>query len=1070
MSRTDDILRSRLKDLLEKDSSRTLYFFKGFGAAQVSYLIGHSRSLMNDTSVFSEGVLCLESLAEKRNAMLTAVKQADGPLVGFYEELLLLRECPEFAPEQVVVIYNNLLSPWQPSLLTPEQNLTFFDFQQEEHEPQTAFLNTLSRCYGDIKILRHGMALLLPVVADEPCIRYEAFWDASEIAQTDTTFDRKIELGSEEDWLYRLSMLEGEPEGAEFLCHLMPGEGQKEGLAAALTALQIPFRMTDTGRQQTRTYDDSAYLALLQKYWGADAAFRPLLFYKDPDRSHEVQTLSQGQIISEIVEQCELAAEEKPYSNVFITAPTGSGKSILFQLPAMYLAEKRSMVTIVVSPLIALMNDQVEQLEKEHGVSIAACLNSTMTMAERMEAIEQVRLGNKSLLYLAPELLLTTNLQAFLGGRHVGLVVIDEAHTVTSWGRDFRSDYWFLGDFLKKAKRDGMHFPVLCLTATAVYSGRDDVVNDTIAELGLERTIIHLGNVKRSNISFDICRHSRMEVKGSMEATKSNMTLERMRDAISKGEKVLTYFPYRSQVDQVYTMLSLDETKRIRRYHGKLSPTERKQVEQDYKSGEAMGLICTKAFGMGIDVSDIRHVIHFAPTGTLADYVQEIGRSARSSKITGTAHIDYFPSDLKYVRVLNSISEMRQYQLKEILKKICAICTAGHRNNLLISSETFEYLFPAEEAENRTKSGLMLLAKDLYARYHFPVLTVRPRAMLSKNYVHVPTELEADFQAKYGPYAVLQDGTSTRTMMTNNHTFASDTIVYSQGNTYLVDMAAIWENCSPEQSYGAFKKAFFEHTVKIKGSSYHFTPRVKVDIHYRDSYETVVEKTEQFMNVLVGLFAKYKCAEVKQFTQSQFEEDLKERLGDKAISHDKLPMLMDIFTEAPGGNAAFSRTRSPIRVLRRRKQPGSDDYTYLVANPAYSKLSTLFVRYLRQCVPAEQENSFSRFYPLVKDKPIELMPLLRVMELLGLANYEILGSEKAEVFLRIADPEKLQQLAAGSYKNTVLQAIQERHKHNEMLLGSFFAAQLSDEARWELIEQYFLGNEDYVNQVLSPEA
>ena len=96
-------------------------------------------------------------------------------------------------------------------------------------------------------------------------------------------------------------------------------------------------------------------------------------------------------------------------------------------------------------------------------------------------------------------------------------------------------------------------------------------------------------------------------------------------------------------------------------------------TERDYKSGTAMGLVCTKAFGMGIDVGDITHVIHFAPTGTLSDYVQEIGRAARNPKIQGIAHIDYFSSDLRYVRALNGISEMRQYQLREILKKLCVI-------------------------------------------------------------------------------------------------------------------------------------------------------------------------------------------------------------------------------------------------------------------------------------------------------------------------------------------------------------------------------------------------------------
>ena len=386
--------------------------------------------------------------------------------------------------------------------------------------------------------------------------------------------------------------------------------------------------------------------------------------------------ISQGEIIAEIIDQCELSADNEEFSNIFITAPTGAGKSILFQLPAMYLAEKYNAVTIVVSPLIALMNDQVDQLERQRGISIAACINSGMTIEQRMNTVEQVRIGQKSLLYLAPELLLSTNLKSFLGGRKVGLVVIDEAHTVTSWGRDFRSDYWFLGDFLKKTKRDGMIYPVLCLTATAVYSGKDDVVNDTINELGLERTIIHLGNVRRQNIVFDICKHDPKEVTGKPESAKVALTLERMRKYIGAGEKVLTYFPYRSLVDSVYAQLPSNENGKLRRYHGQLSHEERKLVEKDYKTGDAMGLFCTKAFGMGIDVSDICHVIHFAPTGTLADYVQEIGRSARDSNITGIAHIDFFPSDLHYVRVLNGISEMRQYQLREMLKKLCSIYEA----------------------------------------------------------------------------------------------------------------------------------------------------------------------------------------------------------------------------------------------------------------------------------------------------------------------------------------------------------------------------------------------------------
>ena len=426
------------------------------------------------------------------------------------------------------------------------------------------------------------------------------------------------------------------------------------------------------------------------------------------------------------------------YQNIFITAPTGSGKSILFQIPTIYLTEKYNCVVIVVSPLIALMNDQVIQLEKQ-GIKIACCINSTMTIDERRKIIEEIQNGKKSLLYLAPEFLLTVDLKTFLGGRKIGLVVIDEAHIVTSWGKDFRADYWFLGDFLKKAKRNGFDFPALCLTATAVYSGDDDVVNDTIDELGLEKTIIHLGNVKRENISFDIVCHNNDRLNTKIESEKYKLTIKRLREYInSNKEKVLAYFPYRRQVDEIYTLMDDYERMRISRYHSKVPAIVRKMTELAYKQGNVLGLVCTKAFGMGVDVGDIKHVIHFAPTGTLADYVQEIGRAARNKNMEGIAHMDYFKGDIRYVRILNSLSEMRQYQLQSILKKISSIYELKKKRNILLSVETFEYLFKENDVENKTKTGLMLLAKDLLYKYTFPVLIVKPKLMLSKNYVNVP--------------------------------------------------------------------------------------------------------------------------------------------------------------------------------------------------------------------------------------------------------------------------------------------------------------------------------------------
>lgn len=1069
MTTFDDFFAARVQKIVSEFDDNTLLFFKGFAVAQLQQLIGHPNSLLNDQSLIQDGYLDLNALNDKWIDLANAIKSADGPQVGFYEELLVISQfLSRMEVKRIVVVENNLLAPWVPCCFSYDCALQLFDFLQEEHEPKGSTLNLLTQYYGDVKLLNGHRAVFLPAELEDERIATRPFWTGSPLPEEPDAEVERIEVGSQRDWEYCLNFSQGRFSPALFLQNGQQPGPRQSALLCAASEFGVPVYIDEAELYQEKMeYSESQFIPVLKKYWGSEAGFRPLVFYRDPDRSRQTEVLSQGQIIAEIVDQCEAARDGEPFSNVFITAPTGSGKSILFQIPAVYLAEKYGLVTIVVSPLIALMNDQVDQLRQERGISIAACINSTMSMGERSGIIEQIHAGNISLLYLAPELLLTTHLQSFLGGRQIGLVVIDEAHTVTSWGRDFRSDYWFLGDFLRKAARDGLVFPVLCLTATAVYSGEDDVVNDTIQELGLEKTIIHLGNVKRDNIKFDINRCVPRGLETKVETEKMSMTMRRMREYIARGEKTLTYFPYRSQVDQMYNLLPVGERMKIRRYHGQISTPERKLVESDYKSGTAMGLFCTKAFGMGIDVGDIMHVVHYAPTGTLADYVQEIGRAARNTEIQGVAHIDFFPGDLHYVRSLNSISEMRQYQLREMLKKLCAIYRKKGRRNLLISAETFEYLFRESEVENRTKSGLMLLAKDLNNKYTFPVLIVRPKAMLSKNYVNVPSEIEELFLQKYGPYVKFQEGVRGRKVAAKGGTGGSDLTVYSAGNTFLVDMEAIWENCYPDRSFGMFKKEFFENDMEVKGNAYRVSPRVRVEIRYADEHDSVARQVEEVVTAMTGIFGRYKGGTVKQFTQPQFEADLADALGRKVVPHDKFGLLLDIFTENADENAAYVQSRSQIRVLRKRRQKGTDESVYFVSSAAYARLSSFFKRLTEQCAPNSADNSYFCFYPLTRNKQIELMPLLRLQELLGLATYEIRGGEKAEVFIRINDPAKLERLAAGGkYTNQVLQSIQEHHRNNERLLRAFFMADLTTEDRWEVIEQYFLGNDEFVREVL----
>lgn len=1045
---------------------KILFVFKGFATPQIKWLLNQPLTLLNDNDFFNGEYLNISSVFNKWFNILQAIMTADGNRIAFYEQLLAIQaNLSMIQGWKFVIIENDALAPWIPSCLPNEQAISYFDYLQTDKEAKTELTKHLTLCYGDVKILNDVYSLLLPVVLEEENIVTIPFWEEANL-NTDCYPEEIIEIGTNADLKYRLDMLLDKVYPRLFLQHGEELSSKEKSLANALSALNIEYAFDELELYQERIeYDDKQFTHILKKYWGANAEFRDLLFYKDPDRSKETETISQGYIISEIVDQCESCLNGDKFQNIFITAPTGAGKSILFQIPALHLANKYNLITIVVSPLIALMNDQVEQLENERGISIAACINSSMSMEERMDVIAKIQRGEKSLLYLAPELLLTTHLETFLGGRNVGLIVIDEAHTVTSWGRDFRSDYWFLGDFLKKSKRNGLVFPVLCLTATAVYSGEDDVVNDTINELGLERTIIHVGNVKRNNISFDINRCSNENIKTQLEMVKMDLTLDRIRNYIAKKEKVLAYFPYRSQVDNIHNQVHSDERVSLRRYHGQLSTQERKLVEKDYKKGIAKGLVCTKAFGMGVDVSDIKHIVHFAPTGTLADYVQEIGRAARNPEIEGIAHIDYFPNDIRYVRTLNSISEMRQYQLKEMLKKIVSIYKSKKRRNLLISAETFEYLFEEKEVENKTKSGLQLIAKDLSNRYSFPVLVVRPKAMLSQNYVNVPYEIEELFESKYGPYIKKQLGNTNRTEA-SKYAGVADIQVMSTGNTYLVNMAEIWENFYPDHSFGMFKKSFFEDEIKHKGHSYRISPRVRVEISYKDDYKVIVNKLDTIITAICDVFEQFKNAEQKQFTLQMFDTELTNKLGERLLTRDKLTLLMDIFTETSDIDAAYSHNRNQFRVIRKRKQASGDDTVYFVSSNAYARLPAAFSRMITQCEPNTPDGLFHRFYPLVKDKPVELMPLLRALELLGFASYELRGGEKAEVFIRINDPEKLSRMAYGNYTNRVLQDIKARHNNNAKLLSAFFLKEMSNEDRWTLIEEYFLGNMEYVYQKL----
>lgn len=811
---------------------------------------------------------------------------------------------------------------------------------------------------------------------------------------------------------------------------------------------------------------DGAFLApLFRRHWGEEAAFRMLKFYRDPASGLETEEISQGEIMAAVVRESEAALRGEAARDIFVTAPTGAGKSLLFQLPALHLKERFGAVTVVISPLIALMKDQAEGLERERGIADATFLNSSIPYDERMARMRAIHAGEKSIVYLAPEMLLATSLQNILGPRPLGLFVVDEAHIVTSWGRDFRSDYWYLGDFLTRERRGGRRFPVLCLTATAVCGGPDDVVADTVRTLRLRRALVYLGSVRRENIGFDIRAYAPEEVEGATEAFKRAKAAERIEGFVERHEKSILYCPYTSQAGEIHAALSAHARARTGVYHAKLGRLERAAAQEKFKYGALDVMICTKAFGMGVDVSNIQNIYHYAPTGNLADYVQEIGRAARQADIAGRAVCDYLPTDLNYMRVLYGLSGMRQYQLREMLRKTQEACRRRERGRFLLSPEAFSYLFDERDLENRVKNGMLLLAKDLEERFGYPVMTVRPKAMFTENYINLPERIEKAFLRAFGAFVTRVEDHTRRVISSENKRFASDTVVTNSGSIYRIDMNALWQERFETMTLADFKRRFYDGELFDLGHDVRVAPRVRIAVSYRFPFEETQRRLSACISAMTDVFRRYRT-ENRTFTVEEFESDLREALADESGRAEFAKLLMELFLTDAAQNMSMRRPPDRTKFIQARRLPDGGGVGYRVTNANYLSLDAHFRQLLSQSVPGE-DNVFDAYIAVASGgRKQEKMRLLSILELFGLASYEVTGGRSVEIFVAANDEKALLSLDARAYENRLLTDIDRRRTAAQELMDRFLTAELPDGVRWDVIEEYFLGRSESVNKAL----
>ena len=307
--------------------------------------------------------------------------------------------------------------------------------------------------------------------------------------------------------------------------------------------------------------------------------------------------------------------------SLFATLPTGGGKSICYLLPALMRYHRRNTLTIVISPLQALMKDQVDNFSRLTGTKIAAALSGMLSLPERTEVLEGVRLGDIGILLVSPEQLRNTSFRTIISQREIGAWVFDEAHCLSKWGHDFRPDYLYAIRFIREfAEREKVGIPpVQCFTATAKKDVKSEIIDVMQSELGL-RLLQFAGGHERTNLHYEVWEADRYD--------KYQSILELLRSRYDGTGSVIIYCATRNNTERLAEFLQKNGLE-AEAFHAGLEPSLKKRIQENFITGEISIICATNAFGMGIDKEDVRMVIHADIPGSLENYLQEAGRAGR---------------------------------------------------------------------------------------------------------------------------------------------------------------------------------------------------------------------------------------------------------------------------------------------------------------------------------------------------------------------------------------------------------------------------------------------------------
>ncbi|MEA3469026.1 MAG: RecQ family ATP-dependent DNA helicase [Thermodesulfobacteriota bacterium] len=395
-------------------------------------------------------------------------------------------------------------------------------------------------------------------------------------------------------------------------------------------------------------------------------------------------------------------------STLFATLPTGGGKSLCYQLPALMRYHRRNTLTIIISPLQALMKDQVDNFTKQTGTTLATAINGMLTMPERGEVMDSVRLGDVGILYVSPEQLRNRSFVQTISQREIGAWIFDEAHCLSKWGHDFRPDYLYSIRFIREfAQKEKTKIPpVQCFTATAKKDVQSEIIDIIQRELGL-RVLVYTGGHERQNLHYEVW---------PVESYEKNQTILTLLKTRYDGKGcVIIYCSTRKNTENLAEFLT-QEGYEAEPFHAGLEPFVKKRIQNDFIAGEIAIICATNAFGMGIDKDDVRLVIHADIPGSLENYLQEAGRAGRDRNEAECILI-FAEQDVEGQFRMSSNSRLTQREIARILHALRhsakddgkVVLTTGEILRLgVVDIDSDEY---ARDQDTRVKTAVSWLEK-----------------------------------------------------------------------------------------------------------------------------------------------------------------------------------------------------------------------------------------------------------------------------------------------------------------------------------------------------------------------